>query len=70
MFVIKKLINYKLSGLVPVGGQFPPALEEVQPYVVVGPMVRYAADIKLVLSALIGKEATHRLNLYTPVSYF
>lgn len=59
-----------LTGLVPIGGQYPPALEEVQPYVVAGPMVRYAADIKLVLSALIGKEATQKLNLFTPVSEY
>lgn len=57
-----------MLGLVPAGGQFPPALDEVQPYVVVGPMTRYASDLKLVLSALIGKEATHKLNLFNQVS--
>ncbi|KFM57123.1 Fatty-acid amide hydrolase 2, partial [Stegodyphus mimosarum] len=55
------------QGVVPIGGQFPPALEEVQPYVVVGPMTRYAVDLKIVLSALIGKEETQRLQLNTLV---
>ncbi|XP_054715877.1 fatty-acid amide hydrolase 2-A-like [Uloborus diversus] len=55
------------QGIVPINGQFPPALEEIAPYVVVGPMVRYATDLRLVLSALAGKEATRRLRLDSPV---
>ncbi|KAF8778775.1 Fatty-acid amide hydrolase 2 like protein [Argiope bruennichi] len=55
------------QGLVPIGGQFPPALEEISPYVVVGPMTRYATDLKLMLSAFIGKDATEELKLFSPV---
>lgn len=67
VLVIKLFAPYK--GIVPRGGQFPPALEEIAPYVVVGPMVRYATDLKLMLSALIGREATQRLQLYAPVIF-
>ncbi|GFU28151.1 fatty-acid amide hydrolase 2 [Nephila pilipes] len=55
------------QGIVPRGGQFPPALEEISPYVVAGPMTRYACDLKLMLSALIGKEETQRLQLFSPI---
>lgn len=55
------------QGIVPRGGQFPPALEEISPYVVVGPMTRYAVDLKLMLSALIDKETAHSLRLYSPI---
>ncbi|GBM78281.1 Fatty-acid amide hydrolase 2 [Araneus ventricosus] len=55
------------QGIVPRGGQFPPALEEISPYVAVGPMTRYATDLRLMLSAFIGKEATQQLNIFSPV---
>ncbi|GFY73447.1 fatty-acid amide hydrolase 2 [Trichonephila inaurata madagascariensis] len=56
------------QGVVPRGGQFPPALEEISPYVVVGPMTRYANDLKLMLSALVGKETTQQLGLFSPIN--
>ncbi|GIY00546.1 fatty-acid amide hydrolase 2-B [Caerostris darwini] len=55
------------QGIVPRGGQFPPALDEIAPYVAVGPMTRYATDLKLMLSAFIGREATQQLRLFAPV---
>lgn len=57
-----------LTGLVPAGGQYPPVGKEIQEYSAMGPMVRYAADLKLVLSALIGKEASQKLKLFNTVS--
>lgn len=57
-----------LTGLVPVGGEYPPVCKELQEYFVIGPMVRYATDIKFVLSALIGKEASINLKLFNSVS--
>ncbi|XP_015903606.1 fatty-acid amide hydrolase 2-B [Parasteatoda tepidariorum] len=55
------------QGYVPSEGQYPPALDEIGRYAVVGPMGRYVSDLKLLLSALVGPEGVYRLKLNLPV---
>lgn len=56
-------------GIVPTDRLYPPIMEQASQFAVVGPMTRYATDLRQMLKVLGGKELSRQLKLDEPVDF-